>query len=85
MRAIFSILGLLVTLMIVGLLAKKQLASTQQPIPALNVPAVTGADTTLPQPTGNVKQQSEQIQQQYKQALEQAMQARPDPDEKIDK
>ncbi len=32
-----------------------------------------------------IKQQSEKIQQQYKQALEQAMQARPDPDEKMDK
>lgn len=85
MRAIFSIVGLLLTLAIVGLLAKKQLASSQQPIPALTVPAVAGAETTLTQPTGNVKQQSEQIQQQYKQALEQAMQARPDPDAKIDK
>ena len=85
MRAIFSIVGLLVTLMIVGLLAKKQLTSTQQAVPVLTVPAVTGSETTLTQPTGNVKQQSEQIQQQYKQALEQAMQARPDPDAIIDK
>ena len=81
MRAIFGVLGLLVVLAMVGLLVKKQLASTQQAVPVLQVPgavnkAPANADDT-------VHQQSQQIQQQYKQALESAMQqARPMPDDK---
>lgn len=81
MRAIFGVLSLLVVLAMVGLLVKKQLVSTQQVIPALQIPgepskAPVASDST-------VRQQSQQIQQQYKQALEGAMQqTRPMPDEK---
>ena len=85
MRAIFSVLSLLLVLALVGLLVKKQLASTQQAIPALTIPAPTsaGADATPTKPVGTVQEQSQQIQQQYKQAIDAALQqARPVPDEK---
>jgi UPF0716 family protein affecting phage T7 exclusion len=69
MRAIFSVLGLLLVVAIVGLLAKKQLSTT------IAVP-----DTT---PGTTVQQQSQQIQQQVKQSVDAAMQqARPMPDDK---
>ena len=74
MRGIFSIVGLLVVLAIVGLLVKKQL-STQVVVPsAPGTPAIS-ADAP-PQV------QSQQAQQQVKQAVDSAMQARPMPDEK---
>ena len=74
MRAVFSIVGLLVVLAIVGVLAKKQLTATHAPVPALQAPG-------QPAPTGNVREQSQQVQQQFKQQLDAAMQARPMPDE----
>lgn len=69
MRGIFGIVGLLVTLAIVGVVVKKQLHTT------VAVPVVPGA---------TVQQQSQQVQQQYKQSVESAMQpvARPDSDTK---
>ena len=85
MRAIFSVLSLLLVLALVGLLVKKQLASTQQAIPALILPASTsaGADATSIPPVGLPQAQSQQFQQQYKQALDAAMQqARSVSDEK---
>ena len=73
MRAIFGVLSLLLVLAVVGLLVKKQLASPQQAIPA-SAPA---------KPAGTVQEQSQQIQQQYKQAIDAALQqARPVPDDK---
>ena len=86
MRSLFGVLSLVVALAVVGLLVKKQLTSTQQALPSLSVPApavVTTDDVTAPQTPGAVKTQSQQVQQQYKQALEQAMQQpRVIPDEK---
>jgi hypothetical protein len=85
MRAIFGVLSLLLVLAVVGLLVKKQLASTQQAIPALTLPAPgsAGAEPAPARPVGTVQQQSQQIQQQYRQAIDAAMQqARPMPDEK---
>ena len=85
MRAIFGVLSLLLVLAVVGLLVKKQLASTQQALPALMLPAPTpvGAEPTLTKPVATVQQQSQQIQQQYKQAIDAAVQqVRPMPDEK---
>lgn len=81
MRAIFGVLGLLVVLAMVGLLVKKQLVTTQQVVPGLQVPdAVSKASDKA---DSTVRQQSQQIQQQYKQALESAMQqVRPMPDDK---
>jgi predicted lipid-binding transport protein (Tim44 family) len=79
MRAIFGVLGLVLVLGIVGWLAKTQLASTRQAIPSLVVP---GAELSSA-PAGNVREQSQQIQQQIKQSVEAAMQqARPMPDDK---
>ena len=79
MRGVFGMVGLVVALAIVGVLAKKQLASTRSVVPSLQVPDAA----SVPAPTGTVREQSQQVQQQYKQALEAAMQqARPLPDDK---
>ena len=79
MRGVFGMVGLVVALAIVGVLAKKQLASTQAVVPSLQVPGAAPAPT----PTGTVREQSQQVQQQYKQALESALQqARPLPEDK---
>ena len=90
MRAIFGVLSLLLVMAVVGLLVKKQLASTQQAIPTRTLPALatsapttSGAESTPAKPVGTVQAQSQQIQQQYRQAINAAMQqARPVPDEK---
>ncbi len=69
MRAIFSIVSLLVVLAIVGILAKKQLGSQ-----VVATPPAAGM------PAGATPQaQSQQAQQQVKQAVEGVMQARPMP------
>ena len=73
MRFFFGLIGLVVVLAIVGTLLKQQLASQKAVVPALQVPGA-------PAPTGNVREQSQQIQQQYKQALDAALQQpRPEP------
>ncbi len=75
MRAVMGIASLLVVLAIVGMLAKKQLAATKAPVPALQVPG-------QPAPTGTVREQSQQVQQQVKQQMEGLMQqARPMPED----
>ena len=82
MRGFFGLAGLLIALVIVGVLVKKQLAATQQAIPALQLPAAQGAPGPDTAPATTVKQQSRQIEQQYKQAIEGAMQkTRPVPDD----
>ncbi len=82
MKGIFGLVGLLVALAIVGVVVKKQLAATQQSVPALAVPAPPGGSASgAHAPT--VREQSQQIQQQYKQAIEGAMQQpRPMPEDK---
>ena len=73
MRFFLGLIGLVVVLAIVGTLVKQQLASQKVVVPALQVPGA-------PAPTGNVREQSQQIQQQYKQALDAALQQpRPEP------
>jgi hypothetical protein len=71
MRAMFGVVGLLVVVVIVGMLAKKQLGSLSGPAA---VPATAGAPgTTAPlatQPAANPQQQV----QQFKQAAEAAVQ-----------
>lgn len=72
MRAIFSIVSLLVVLAIVGILVQKQLGSqVVSTPPAAGMPAVSAGATP--------QVQSQQAQQQVKQAVEGAMQARPMP------
>ncbi len=69
-----SLLALVIVALVIGLLATKQTAVSRSPAEALGVPASA--------PQGNVREQSQQIQQQYKQAVENAMQqARPEPDD----
>jgi hypothetical protein len=74
MRALFSVLGLLFVVAVIGLLAKKQLTSVGAP-PIPTAPGVTvapGGPAATPQQSVN----------QFKQAAEAAVQqARPMPDE----
>lgn len=80
MRAIFGLVGLVVTLAIVGLLAKKQLTALRAPMPAL--PNATGAAAPASAPAATVREQSQQMQQQVKQQVEGLMQqARPMPED----
>jgi hypothetical protein len=66
MRVIFGVLSLLVVLAIAGILVKKQ----------FTMPSATSAPLQTPQ------QQSDQAQQQYKRALESALQQpRPMPED----
>lgn len=84
MKGIFGFVGLIVALAIVGLVVRKQLASTQQALPQLAPAAgvaVPGASPGAPAPT--VREQSQQIQQQVRQATESVMQQpRPMPEDK---
>lgn len=68
MRALFSIVSLLIVLAIVGVLAKKQLGVTSAVPPGAS-------------PGATPQQQSQQVQQQIQQSVEGAMQARPMPDD----
>jgi len=73
MRIVFSVLSLLVVVAIVGVLAKKQLDAA-----ALSTASNTSSAATVGLSAGTPKQQVEQ----YKQAVESAMQqARPMPDD----
>lgn len=77
MRGIWGLVGLVVTVAIVMLLVNKQLTSgTKATVEQLQ--KSTGVTATE---TATVRQQSQQIQQQYKQALDAAMQPRPMPDD----
>ena len=85
MRAIFGVLSLLIVVAVVGVLAKKQLGSVSEiKVPAVVAPAASDGPTPpAANPAGNLQQQSQQIQQQFKAAAEAGMQqARPTPDEK---
>ncbi|EJL86839.1 hypothetical protein PMI15_01342 [Polaromonas sp. CF318] len=76
MRGIFSIVGLLVVVAIIGLLVKKQLGGTQAAVPA--TPGMPAISADAPPQV-----RSQQTQQQVKQAVEGALQqARPMPEEK---
>lgn len=71
MRAVFSILGLLVVVAIVGLIAKKQLTAGV-------APASGGSVAGVAAPSGTPKQQVEQFQNALQGAMQQA---RPMPDD----
>ena len=71
MRIIFSVLGLLVVVAIVGVLAKKQLTGVG-PRPASDTSGVT-----LPS-GGTPKQQVEQVQKSIQDAVQQAPRTTPD-------
>ncbi len=75
MRGLFGIVGLLVTLAIVGVLAKKNLSSVTRVAPPAGLASAPAGAT--------VQQQSQLIQQQVKQSVEAAVQQpRPMPEDK---
>ena len=84
MRAILGVMSLLIVLVMVGVMAKKQLgALSAAPIHQQN-PALVDQSVTLPvtSPGATPQVQSQQIQQQIKQSVEAAMQQpRPMPDD----
>lgn len=68
MRAVFGVLSLLIVVAVIGLLSRKQLGALS---------GAGGAPATSPQ------QQSQQLQNQVKKSVEDAMQqARPEPEDK---
>jgi hypothetical protein len=83
MRAVLGVLSLLIALLVVGVLVKKQLgAMSAAPVkPQAQLP-VDAAVALPPVSAGSTpQQQSQQIQQQIRQTLENTMQqARPLPD-----
>ena len=74
MRAVFGILGLVVVLVVIGMLAKKQLTSVAAP-PAVVAPGATSA----PPGTLTPKQQMDQLKQGLESTLQQPREI---PDEK---
>ncbi|MEO5660055.1 MAG: hypothetical protein ABIQ90_09680 [Polaromonas sp.] len=78
MRAVLGVLSLLIVLLVVALLAKKQLGALSVPAVQQQHPALVDRFLTVPVMTlGATPQvQSEQIQQQIKQSLDAAMQQR---------
>ena len=74
MRAV-GLIGVILALLIVGVLAKKQLGSAVAPVLPPAAQSAQGA------PAGDVRTQSRQIQEQFKQSLEAAQQPRSMPDD----
>lgn len=72
MRGLFGLVGLVVVLAIVGIVAKKQLSATRAPAAALQQAPIAGSGASAPviNPTGNVREQSQQAQQQVQQQLD---------------
>ncbi|QNP48748.1 hypothetical protein [Diaphorobacter aerolatus] len=77
MRFGIGLIGLLVALAIVAVLAKKQVAATRVSVPVQQSAPVDGASAPK-----NAREQSQQIQEQFKQQLDSAMQQQ---QERIDK
>ena len=74
MRGLFGIVGLLLTLAIVGVLVKKQVSAVTTVAPPAGFASAPAGAT--------VQQQSQLLQQQVKQSVEATMQqARPMPDD----
>jgi hypothetical protein len=79
MRAIFGVLSLLIVVAIIGVLAKKQLS----PAPVKLAPADAGLALPALAADATPQQQSQQIQNQVRQSIENTMQqARPMPEDK---
>lgn len=64
MKLAFGILGLLLTLAIVGLLAKRQLGEVSKPLPALQTLPGAPADASPRQQTEQVRQAVQGLMQQ---------------------
>jgi hypothetical protein len=69
MRMIFSLIGLLIVVAIVGILAKKQLSSVTQ------LPAVTAPTSSTGTAPADIAEQSKQMQTQVKDQIGAAMDA----------
>lgn len=88
MRGLFGLVGLLLALVITGFLVRQQMRSTRLPVQMLQSPSgpdtqtTPAADAAMTSASGTPAQQSQQMQQQFKQAVEGAMQqVRPMPDD----
>ena len=83
MRGIFGVVGLLMALAVVGLLMRQQMHPGRTSLPVVLQPATpadaaqSGTDTVMLPASGTAASSSGQIEQQFKQALDQAMQPRP--------
>lgn len=73
---VFGLIGLVLALLIVGVLVKKQMGVQLAPLTS-----TSPISPTASAPAGSVRDQSQQIQQQFKQSLDAASQPRPMPDE----
>jgi len=74
----FGLLGLVLALVIVGLIAKKQMTTSAAPA----LPSVPGAAAPAPgEAPADVRTQAQQVQKQVKEALDAAAQARKLPDD----
>ena len=81
MRGTFGLIGLLLALAVVGVVVKKQLSAV--PVPVLPAQPSASAASQPAAPLGNAVDQSRHVQEQFRQALDGAMQqARPLQDEK---
>lgn len=69
MRFGFGLVGLLVALAIVGVLVKKQMSAAK-----LTAPPVLSAPASGASAPQNAREQSQQIQEQFKQQLDSALQ-----------
>lgn len=72
MRAVFGVVSLLVVLAIIGLVATRQLKATGQAV-SQALPAPVGS--SAPVLSGNVREQSQQLQQKVKDDVAKAMAA----------
>jgi hypothetical protein len=73
-KGIVGLVGLLLSLVIVGILVKKQLTSTHQILPVPQVPLASGSPSLTSAPATPVAEQSKQVQQQFKRAVDDALQ-----------
>ena len=82
MRGILGLLGLLTALLVVGLLVRQPMATGRTSLPVIQQPttqteAVPSGTSTVTLPASDAAVPSSgQIEQQFKQALDQAMQPR---------
>jgi len=75
---VFGLLGLVLALVIVGLIAKKQMTTSAAPA----LPSVPGAAAPAPgEAPADARTQAQQVQKQVKDALDAAAQARKLPDD----
>ena len=80
MRAVFGVLSLVIVLAVVGVMAKKSWQSSQESL-ARQTPSLPAGHNQGSE-AATVREHSQQVQQQYRQQLESALNApRPMPDQ----